>query len=227
MALKISSELGILLRDGVLSNMRQQEKRQEGRENTQTRRDPEGILRLLHFVGTCGCQDGREDSGADECADLANSRGDTVVLSANTSGAGLGGDETDVVARAQLTEGEENAVDYSERGDVAGFGEGIVASGHDEADHGLEGDSNHQSISRSNLIRERSAEHGAGDVEEVDDCVPAKSGRERDIVTNDVADDGRRVNTEGEGGELSGLALFLEGGMGFDIHRRGTISTRR
>lgn len=203
MALKVRPKLDILLRDRILTNMGQQEERQEGRENTQTRRNPEGILRRLHLVGTPSRRDVFEHSRPDERADLANSRGDTVVLATDTGGAGLGGDETDVVAGAQLAQGEEDAVDDGEGGDVAGLGEGVVAAGHDEAYEGLEGDSDHQRVSRADSVRDGSAEHGAGDVEEVDDGVPAERGRERDIVSNNSADDGGRVDAEGVGGELS------------------------
>lgn len=106
---------------------------------------------------------------------------------------------------------------------MAGTGERVVAAGHDEADEGLEGDADHERVSGADFVGDGSAEHGAGDVEEVDDCVPAECGGERDIVSNDMFDDGGRVDAEGEGGELSKLASFFSDvGSGLDVHHRGT-----
>lgn len=122
--------------------MRQQEKRQKGRENTQARRDPEGVLRSLHFVVAPEVFDVREDSSADECANLSHSRSNTVILATDTSGAGFGGNKTNVITRSHLTKREENAIDDSERGDMTGPGESIVAACHDVADDGLEGNTN-------------------------------------------------------------------------------------
>lgn len=46
----------------------------------------------------------------------------------------LVGDETDVVAGTDLSQGQENAVDYDEACDVGGLGEMVVDTGHEESD---------------------------------------------------------------------------------------------
>lgn len=63
-------------------------------------------------VGAAGrvLLDDGEQVGADERADLAARGGDSVVLAADGGGAGLGGDEADVVAGAGFAEREEDAV---------------------------------------------------------------------------------------------------------------------
>lgn len=64
----------------------------------------------------------------------------------------------------------------------------------------MEGDAQCERISGSNLIRERCAQHGAWEVEDVNDRVPAKNGGERSsgrVV--DVGENGGRVNAKGIG----------------------------
>lgn len=157
--------------------MRQERERQARTEDTQTAADEERILapagavrptrRVLLYDG--------EDVGADESANLAERGGDGVVLPANGGSAGLGGDETDVVARPGLAEAEEDPVHDDEAGDVGGLVEFAVGCCHDEADDALAEDTDTETEARADDVREESAADGAGEVEDVDDGVPAES----------------------------------------------------
>lgn len=162
---------------------------------------------------------------ADKCADFANSRCDAVVfayeirqptittktawlprgerfLTADAGGAGLCRQQADVVPGAELPEGQKNTVHHDEAADHPGLGEVEVVAGHDEADDGLQEDSEGQGVPGPEPVRGRGAEHGAGDVEQVDDRVPAKDGGQGRSVPVEVAEDGGRVDAERVGREL-------------------------
>ena len=91
--------------------MRKEEPRKTTTEDAKCRGDEEGVLAsagTISTAGSVGLNDG-EEVGTDECANFAKSSGDSVVLAANSGGGGFRGDEADVVAWADFTEGEEDA----------------------------------------------------------------------------------------------------------------------
>lgn len=198
MLLQIGPESRVLESNGVLSNMRQTEERQGSTEDTPGGTDVEGILRRqLHALATRGNYVGKHP-GADKSTDLANGGSDAVVPTTNTGGARLGGDKADVIARSQLAQRQEDAVDDGEGADHAGLAEAAVAPRHDEADDSLERDAKRKRVPGSELVGKGGAEHGAGDIEEVDDRVPAEDGGQWGRVRiEDVGQDSGRVDAEG------------------------------
>ena len=120
--LQIRAELQVLLRNSILPDMRQEEKRQRGAKDTQSGRDEERILaraNAFRSTGRVGLDDG-EDVGADKGADLAHGGGDTVVLASNGGCGCFGCDEADVIARADFTKGKKDSIYDDEAADVRG-----------------------------------------------------------------------------------------------------------
>jgi len=149
----------------------------------------------------------REDIGADKGAEFADSRRNAVVLATDARGARLGSEQADVVAGADFAEGLEDAVDDGKRGDDVRLGETGVAAGHNEAHNGLKGDTRGERVARADEVGEGSTQHGSGDVEEVDDSVPAEDGGQGSISgIEDVGQDGRGVDREGIGRELENVS---------------------
>jgi hypothetical protein len=66
----------------------------------------------------------------------------------------------------------------------------------------LEGDADGEGVAGTEPVAEGGAEHGAGDVEEVDNDVPAEYGGEGRARGEDVCEDGGGVDAEGVRGEL-------------------------
>ena len=118
---EVLAELLVLEGDGVLADVGQAEEGEGGGEDAQTRADVEGVLVLGGRVAS-GLLDVGKDVDADEGADLADGRRDAVVLTPDTRGARLGGQEADIVARTQLAKAEEDAVDDDESADDARLG---------------------------------------------------------------------------------------------------------
>lgn len=199
-SLEILAELGVLLDNGVLSDVGEAEEGNGGRQQAQRRGDPEGVLRSLGGIVTTGLLNVGEDPGSNKGANFANGSGNAVVAATDTSGTGLGGQETNVVAGAKLTKTQEDAVNDGEGSDVSGdFG---VDTSHDVADDGLQGNTDDEGVLGADDVAHKGTNHGAGDVEQVDDGVPAKDGGERGRVGVDAGQDGRRVDAEGIRGEL-------------------------
>ena len=197
---KVCAETGIFVGDGILVDVGKEEESKGGGEEAEAASDPEGILGGFDRIVTSSGLDVREDPCSDESTNLANGSGDTVVATADTSGASLGGEETDVVTGAKLTEGVEDAVEDGEAGNV--LGDLGIDTGHDEADDGLDGDTDDESILGADPVGDEGTDDGTGDVEQVDDGVPAKNGRVGLFVAVDTGKDSGRVDTEGVGGEL-------------------------
>lgn len=74
----------------------------------------------------------------DISTDLACGGSDAVVHAADSCGGRLGGEKADVVARSQLTQGQENTIYNGETSDIAWLREVVVAACHAEANNGLE-----------------------------------------------------------------------------------------
>lgn len=187
-ALEVLAELDILLNNGVLADVGNEEVGNEGRQNTQRRGDPEGILGNLCGVITTGRFDVGEDPGSDKGTDLANGSSNTVVTATNTGGTGLGGQETDVVTGTKLTKTQENAVDDSEAGDV--LGDLGIDTSHDVADDGLQSNTDDEGILGAKVIANKGTNHGSRDVEQVDDGVPSEDGCEGSRIGVDAGQDG-------------------------------------
>lgn len=79
---EILPEADVLLVDGVLADVGQEEPGEGAGEDGEAGGDPERILALAGGVGGVVLDDG-EDPGADEGADLADGGGDAVVLAAD------------------------------------------------------------------------------------------------------------------------------------------------
>lgn len=81
---KIGLEMYVLLLNGVLSNMRQAEYRQEGSEDTEGAADEKWVLSLLDRIVTSSCNDVREDVVADECSHFTDGCCDAIVLASDS-----------------------------------------------------------------------------------------------------------------------------------------------
>lgn len=189
-ALEVVAEPAILDNDSILADVRDKEDGQERGQDAKRSRDPEGILGLLVGVVTAGRNDVGENVGADKGAYLADCRHHAVVLAADARGASLGRDEADVVTRAEFAEGQKDAIDNREGGDVLGLRELAVQASHEVADHSLQGDSDGKRIAGPDPVGDWAAEHGAWDIKEVDDSVPAKGLVEGRISDNGIDDGG-------------------------------------
>ena len=184
--LQINPKPGVLLGNGVLANVRETEKHQDRAEDTQTAAHIEGILRRQSLRVAARGDDVRENICAHKSADLAHGGRDAVILTPDSRRARLGGDQANVVARAELAQGDEDAVDGGEGADHGRLGEPRVEAGHEEADEGLEGGSQGEGVARAEEVRHGGAEHGTRDVEQVDDGVPAEDGRQRGVCWVDA-----------------------------------------
>lgn len=107
--LQVRLELRILILDEGLRDVRQAGQRQDRADVAEPRREVEGDLALPDDAAAAVGNQVREDVVADEAAELAERRGDAVVLPAHGGRAGLGGDQTDVVAGADFAQGEEDS----------------------------------------------------------------------------------------------------------------------
>jgi len=88
MCIQVIVELDVLLSDGILTDMRQAEKRQGCAEDTQRAGNEKWILSSTSWVW-CIILDDWEDVAAHESSDLAYRSGDAVILSSNASSACL------------------------------------------------------------------------------------------------------------------------------------------
>lgn len=204
MLLQIRPELQILAGDGILPDMRQEKQGQKRAQEAQAAADEKGILTASDAVGAAGrvgLDDG-EDVGPDEGTDFAGRGGDGVVLPADGGGAGLGGDEADVVAGSGFAEGEEDAVDDDETADVGGGVQQGVAAGHDEAHDTLQSNEDAQGVSGANPVADEGAADGTGEIEQIYYGIPSKTLPERGAFTQDDLQPGGGVDAERIGGEI-------------------------
>lgn len=87
----------------ILSDLRQEEERDQRAENTQRTTQIERVLSLLDDIGASVGDDVGEDVCANEGANLAGCGGDTVVLASDGGCGGLGGNEANVVTWADFS----------------------------------------------------------------------------------------------------------------------------
>lgn len=207
--LEVLAELAVLLGNGVLTDIGQAEKGNGGGDDAESRGNVKGVLGGLGLVVTAEGSNGVKGVGANKGANLANGGGDAVVATTDTGSAGLGGEETNVVARAELAEGEEDAVDDGKGSDAGG--DFRVDAGHDEADEGLGGDADDEGVLGADPVRDKGAEDGAGEVEHVDDGVPAKDGGEGGVGGAETGENGGRVDAKGIARELDKSQIKLQG----------------
>lgn len=111
--LQIFTEADVLLLDGVLVDLRQPED-QKGADEGEGTGQVKGVLPRLDHVFSTGIHEVREHVVADETTDLARSRSDGIVLTAEPGGRRLGSDETNVVTWTDLTQRKEDSVDDDE-----------------------------------------------------------------------------------------------------------------
>lgn len=201
LALEVGAEFGILLGDGVLVDVRQEEEHQTGRQDAQTGGDVEGVLVLLVAI-TTGRDDVGKDVSTNKGANLAHGSRHAIVLTTDTRGTGLCGEQTNVVARAQLAEREEDTVDDGKSTNVLRQCQSGIAAGHDEADNGLQSNAEGESVTRTETVTDGRTDHGSGNVEQVDDGVPAKDCRQGSFTAVDIVQHWRRVDSERIDGEL-------------------------
>lgn len=174
LALQVFAELGILLGNCVLVNVGQAEKGDEGRQDAKTGCDPKGILCALDNVITTSILNVREDKGTDKGANLADGGSQTVVTTTHTRRAGLGSQQTNVVAWAKLTESEEDAVHNGKGSNV--LGDLGVDTSHDQSNNGLEQDANDEGVLGADPVTDKGTKQCSGKIEHVDDSVPAENG---------------------------------------------------
>lgn len=156
--------------------MRQQEEGQKRTEDAQAAGHKERILAATNAIRATrgvGLDDG-EDVRAHKGTDFPRGSGNGVVLPTDGSGAGFRGHETDVIAGTCFAKREEDAVDDDEAGDVGGRGQLGVAACHDKADNSLEEHTDCEGVARPDPITDEGAANGAGEIEDVDDGIPAE-----------------------------------------------------
>lgn len=181
--------------DGILTNVGNEKVGNKSRQQRQRRGDPEGILGNLCGIVTTSCFNVGEDPGSNKGTNLANGSGDTVVTATNASGAGLGSQETDVVARTKLSKTQENTIDDGEASNV--LRDLVIDTSHDVSDNGLQTNTNDQGVLGADVVADKGTNHGSGNVEQVDDGVPSENGGERSGGGVDASQDRRGVDAEG------------------------------
>ena len=100
--LEVLAELGVLVGDGILSDLGKHQSQASG-ENAQRARHEERVLPAAHGIRSVFFDD-REHVGADKGTDLAHCGSDAIVLTSDGRRAALGCAETDVVAGPEFTE---------------------------------------------------------------------------------------------------------------------------
>lgn len=186
-ALEVLAELDVLLSDGILTDVGNEEVGDESRQQRQGGSDPEGILGNLCGIIATSCFNAGEDPGSDKGTNLANGGGNTVVTATNASGAGLGGQETNVVARTKLSKTQENTVYNGEASNV--LRDLIINASHNVADDSLQTNANDQGVLGADIITDKGTNHGSRDVEQVDDGVPSENSSEGSSVGVDASQD--------------------------------------
>ena len=213
-ALEVPPKADVLGGDGVLPHIWQAEKGNCRRQYTQAPRNEKGILIPLHRIITTSILNIRKDISTYEGSYLSEGCSDTVISSSNTCGARFGCKKADVVARTELTEGEEDAVHNGEGGDV--FGNLRVDACHNETDDRLDKNTEDEGILWAQPVADKGAEDGTRDVEEVDDGVPAEDRCQGDAIAAAVNtfEDRGGVDAESIGRKL--ILLSVIGGMSHD-----------
>ena len=176
MLLEVGPELEILGGDRILADLGQKEERQERAEEAKTAAHEKRVLASAGTVGATGgvVLDYWKNVRAYKSADLTERGSNGVILASDGGGTGFGSDKADVVARTGFAEGEEDAVDDDEAGDGGGFVEEAVAPRHEEADEALQEDEDDEGVFGADPVADEGAADGAGEVEDVDDGVPAE-----------------------------------------------------
>lgn len=119
---------------------------------------------------------------------------------------------------------ELTSVHDGERAHERGLRQMGVQPGHDVAHDGLQRHAQDQGVPRAQPVADEGAEDGPGEVEQVDDGVPAEDGGQRGAVAVDIGQDGTRVDSEGVGGELMSCASEKPGGPSECLSRRARDS---
>lgn len=193
-ALEELAEAHILMGNGVLTNVGDEKERNGGRQNAQARSNPERVLRRLDRVISTSSLDIGENPSTDKGANLANGRGNAVVTTTNTSGASLGSQEADVVTGSKLAKSQENAVHDCKSGNVVD--NLAINASHDVSNDGLHEHATNKGVLGADPIRHKSTEHSTGEVEHIDDRVPAKDGGQGGILAIDTRKNVGRVDSE-------------------------------
>jgi hypothetical protein len=180
-----SAYLAVLLNHTVGRERADEEERDEGAENGEAGRDPERAGDAERRAALAERRlDVRERVRADERSHLADGGCKAVELAADRCRRCLRREQAEVVARAELAEGEEDAVDDRKRADVVH--EVGIRAAHDETKDSLAQESEDHGVLRSKVVNDKRATHGTRDVEEVDDDIPAEDHREHGRFVRDT-----------------------------------------
>jgi hypothetical protein len=180
-----SAYLAVLLGHAVGRERADEEERDEGAENGEAGRDPERAGDAERRAALAERRlDVRERVRADERADLAHGGCEAIELATDRRRRGLRREQAEVVARAELAEREEDAVDDRKRADMVH--EVSVRAAHDEAKDGLAQEPENHGVLGSKVVNYERAAHGARDVEKVDDDVPAEDHCEHGRLVRDT-----------------------------------------
>ena len=192
MLLEVGPKFEILRGNSILADLGQESERDERTEEAQTTGHEKGVLATANTIrtaGRIGLDDG-EDVGAYEGADLPEGGRDGVILAPDRGGGGLGRDQADIIAGPRFAEGEEDAVDDHEAGDVRGGVEQAVAACHDEADDALQKDEDDERVFRTDHVADEGPADGSREVEDVYYGVPAEGFPDGRGVAQDDGDPG-------------------------------------
>ena len=77
--------------------------------------------------------------------------------------------------------------------------ETAVDACHDEADDTLEEDTDREGVAGADPVAEEGTADGTGEIEDIDEGVPAKGFPERGAFAEDNREPGRRIDAEGVG----------------------------
>ena len=97
---KITLESSVFVINSVLTNFRQAEECKESTQDAEGRSHPKRVLVTLDDIVTCISHENWVEVVANEGTNLAKGCGYGIVAASNGSGRSLGGDKTNVVARA-------------------------------------------------------------------------------------------------------------------------------
>lgn len=191
---QVVNKSNVLLLNGILTKRWQEEQGEEGREETQSRRDVEGGLDTGVTLKTTMLSDNDwENVSTNKSTDLTNSGGDTVVLTSDRSSRSLGSQTSNVVTSTKLTKSDENTKNNDETGNVVL--QVWVASGHTDTNSTLKNKTNDKGHSWAKEVTEPTTQNGTWHVEQVENNVPTPSLVNIVVRQNDREDE-RRVKTK-------------------------------
>jgi hypothetical protein len=98
--------------------------------------------------------------------------------------------------------GSDSPINNHKSSNILGRIQVLVAPGHDEPNDTLETNSDGECFARTQPVTGECTGDRSGDVEQIDDRVPAKALPQRIAVAEQDGDPGRGVDAKGVGGEV-------------------------